>query len=135
MCQSAVCDSSTSSSAPSTTRHPLDEFFKNRSALSLSLSVSAPLKKEVLCLPKKFCLLAHIHTLRERTEEAVVFKKAAHTHSLAYTTSQPALKLPVCVRAAKPQTGAFCVSSNNTPSHTHTDRACIRFKKTENYWR
>jgi len=87
--------------------------------LSLSLSVSAPLKKEVLCLPKKFCLLAHIHTLRERTEEAVVFKKAAHTHSLAYTTSQPALKLPVCVRAAKPQTGAFCVSSNNTPSHTH----------------
>jgi hypothetical protein len=87
--------------------------------LSLSLSVSAPLKKEVLCLPKKFCLLAHIHTLRERTEEAVVFKKAAHTHSLAYTTSQPALKLPVCVRAAKPQTGAFFVSSNNTPSHTH----------------
>jgi hypothetical protein len=89
--------------------------------LSLSLSVSAPLKKKCfVCLRSFVCLPTYTHTLRERTEEAVVFKKAAHTHSLAYTTSQPALKLPVCVRAAKPQTGAFCVSSNNTPSHTHT---------------
>lgn len=114
--------------------HPLDEFFKNRLLALVSLSVSAPLKKKkcFVCLRSFVCLPTY--TLRERTEEAVVFKKSS-THTFFGLHHQPALKLPVCVCVCAPPSRrlALFVFLQTTPHHR--ERACIRFKKTENYWR